>query len=440
MFMAMTPLASAATPPFPDMQKSWFEYQNAVSYLIGKKVIEGYPDGTFQPKKTVNRAELLKIIFTARGGNTPVTGSCFSDVPEDSWFAPFVCAAKRRDIVNGYSDGTFKPEQAVNFAEAIKIMLRTYGRQVTEKTGEDWFEPFADELDDDDILRRSSYIPWEPLTRERAADLITRFVRFEDERKVPNLSQGCGKAKTDVATTINVNGVPRSFLLTIPKNYKVHDPSPLIVAFHGRTNSNEQVRAYYGLDRNADDFIIAYPAALKKDNGSFSWSDPSDKASGIRDVAFFDAIVEHLATELCVDMDEIYTVGHSLGAWMANTVACVRGGIVRGSATVGGDGVITDCSGPTASMMINNPHDSLSPFKSAVAIRDMRLKENACLTDTKPMPPDSLKCQKYVTCDGGNTVVWCPHENDIDSQGNNYPHNWPLSAADAMVSFFKGLK
>lgn len=422
-FARWSPGTGAASIPFPDMSTSWYGYQESVTYLMQKGAIEGYPDGTFHPKDTINRAEFLKLIFRSRGALEPAAGRCFADVRTEAWYAPYVCAAKRRGIVNGYkvsSRTLFRPEQEVVFAEAIKMMLRAYDKDVLEGVGERWYEPYALELDRSDILPQHSYLPAEPLNRERAADLIARFVQYEEERKVPRLSPGCGKAPLASDLKVVVTGQERSFLLTIPSAYVEHDPAPLIVAFHGRTNTAEQVRQYFGLDREAKDFIIAYP-------------------SGEHDLAFFDAIVEELGMHYCIDMERIFVVGHSLGASFANTVACVRGGVVRASATVGGSAVLTDCAGPSAALIINNSHDALSPHASAELMRDIRVRENACSVQTEETEPRTLACRSSVTCLADNPVVFCPHTIDEDHRGVYYPHVWPPPAAQAVVEFFEGL-
>ena len=60
-----------------------------------------------------------------------------------------------------------------------------------------------------------------------------------------------------------VNGMTRSYLTTIGKKYTTKKPIPLIVAFHGRTNSNDMVREYYKLDRVTNgEAIIIYPSGL----------------------------------------------------------------------------------------------------------------------------------------------------------------------------------
>ncbi len=434
--------AIATAQPFADMQHSWYRYREAAQYLQAKDILQGYDDGTFRPKETINRAELLKIVFKGRSDVTPVSRRCFSDVSPDEWYAPYVCAAKNRGIVKGYQNGTFKPAEPVNFAEAIKIVLNAYGHEVTESQGSEWYLPYVEELERLEILSKHSYVPWTPLNRERAADLLWRMLRYEDERFIARLSPGCTKAPPVLPpVTLSVGGRDRDFLLTIPKNYKAHDPAPLIVAFHGRTNSNAQVRSYMRLDREIGDSIIAYPAAIKNDNGSYSWANPGDKPQEIRDIAFFDAIVEKLAETYCIDLDRISTVGHSLGAWMANTVACVRGGAVMASATVGGDSVITKCAGPAAALIAHNPKDTLAAFSGAERVRKLRLETNACAWETENTGPATLNCVRHANCAGGNDILWCPHTIDTDEHdGTFYPHTWPRATAAAIGDFFASIE
>lgn len=440
-FLVQAAPVSAAPMPFPDMGNTWYRYREAAQYLKDQDVLGGYPDGNFKPKETINRAELLKIVFKGRSDVVPVRRRCFSDVSPDEWYAPYVCAAKNRGIVDGFENGTFKPGEPVNFAEAVKIVLIAYGHDVPESSGEGWYKPYTQELERLEILPRHSYVPWAPLTRERAADLLWRILRFENDRVIPRLSAGCNRAVPDTPpVTVEVAGIRREFLVTIPNRYVSHDPAPLVVAFHGRTNSNEQVRSYMRLDRNLIDSIIVYPAAIKNDAGTYSWADPGDTASEIRDIAFFDAIVERMAADYCVDMDRISVVGHSLGAWMANTVACVRGGAVMASATVGGDSVITTCAGPAAAMIAHNPKDTLAPFSGALAVRKLRTDTNFCGWETVKSGPGELNCVRHESCASGNDVLWCPHTIVTDERGLFYPHTWPRDTAEFIAAFLQSIK
>lgn len=100
----------------------------AIEYLYEHGIVGGYPDGTFKPGNTVNRAELLKIL-AAREGMHPQGEKyrdCFPDVKTE-WFAPYVCYAKEQGWVSGYPDGTFRPGNTVNTAEAVKIIMIAIG-------------------------------------------------------------------------------------------------------------------------------------------------------------------------------------------------------------------------------------------------------------------------------------------------------------------------
>lgn len=103
-------------------------HESAIDSLYKRGMISGYPDGSFRPEQTVNRAELLKIL-AAREGVRPEADTyrdCFPDVTTE-WFAPYVCYAKEQSWVNGYPDGTFRPGNTVNTAEAIKIVMIAIG-------------------------------------------------------------------------------------------------------------------------------------------------------------------------------------------------------------------------------------------------------------------------------------------------------------------------
>lgn len=416
---------------FPDTQDLWFRHSEAINYLQQKGAIGGYPDGTYKPHQPINRAEFLKIVFKGRSDVQPVGRRCFSDVNPDQWYAPYVCAAARRGIVDGYPNGTFQPGQTINTAEAIKIVLNAYEQNITEGTGEQWYAPYVQFLDENDILGEHSYLPWVELDRLHAADLLWRLLRYEEEQIIPRFSDGCGKAKPAVKNSMNVNGEQRNFLLTVPSAYVVHDPVPLVLAFHGRTSNYEAVRSYYKFDREMHDAIIVYPAARQNGNGAHVYEQA--------EIDFFDALVEDLSKKYCIDMDRIYLAGHSLGGWFANKIACLRGNVVRASASVGTSGFIGECTGPAAALLIHNPADRLASFSGSERIREERIVENGCNWQTEPVTPREFNCIQHQACTA-NPVTFCPHELDTDSRGQYYPHHWPRNTAQHMWNFFRNIQ
>lgn len=114
----------------------------AILYLKTNGIIDGYPDGTFRPDGEINRGELMKILVEGMGTDPdPSTyNNCFSDVV-DEWYAPYVCYAKEQNWVDGYSNGAFKPEQSVKKIETIKMLLNSQEVDIPDSIDG---EPFMD--------------------------------------------------------------------------------------------------------------------------------------------------------------------------------------------------------------------------------------------------------------------------------------------------------
>jgi hypothetical protein len=87
-------------------------------------IVEGYPDGTFLPDAPVTRAEALAMLIrAARAQELPseTMNIHFSDVPENTWFAPWVRIGLNLALIDGYDDGSFRPHLAITRAEAAKV-------------------------------------------------------------------------------------------------------------------------------------------------------------------------------------------------------------------------------------------------------------------------------------------------------------------------------
>ena len=117
---------------FQDVSKNHENYE-AIESLKSYGIIKGYSDGTFRPANTVNRAEALKIIVLGSGVEVAsgVDTSGFPDVPADAWFAPVLVKAKNLGIIKGDPNGNFVGERSVNMAETFKILLSASGVRVS---------------------------------------------------------------------------------------------------------------------------------------------------------------------------------------------------------------------------------------------------------------------------------------------------------------------
>jgi uncharacterized protein YjdB len=114
----MAGTAYAAT----DINGHWAK-QTIVKWL-SRGLIKGYPDGTFGPDKTVNRAEFVTMVNEAFGLNDVSATSSFKDVQPKDWFYEQVSSAAKAGYTAGYPDNTFKPGNLITRAEAA-VMVAT---------------------------------------------------------------------------------------------------------------------------------------------------------------------------------------------------------------------------------------------------------------------------------------------------------------------------
>lgn len=128
-FFTATPTANSGFFKDLDEENPFYE---AITYLHQHGIIQGYSDQTFRPDQKINRAETLKILLLGSNISVPdtVTSGGFFDVPKDSWYARFVTKGKQIGIVKGNPDGSFAPERNVNLAEALKMIINTNGFSV----------------------------------------------------------------------------------------------------------------------------------------------------------------------------------------------------------------------------------------------------------------------------------------------------------------------
>ena len=109
--------------PFKDIKFHWAE--DYIDDLRLQGVVQGKMEGIFSPDSALTRAELVKIVLELFDISVPssVSTEPFSDVSTSQWYAVYISAAKDAGIVDGYGNGTFRPNQNINRAEALKILL-----------------------------------------------------------------------------------------------------------------------------------------------------------------------------------------------------------------------------------------------------------------------------------------------------------------------------
>ena len=134
LIMSITIIPKAqAQATFSDVPESHPFYQY-ITTLNQAGIIDGYSDGTFKPDNPVSRAAALKIIF-GTANLSEVDLAPFPDVPAAEWFAKYIARAKEIGIVKGNPDGLFNPGDKVDKAAFFKMLLIANGIDVSKHEG-----------------------------------------------------------------------------------------------------------------------------------------------------------------------------------------------------------------------------------------------------------------------------------------------------------------
>lgn len=115
---------------FSDIVGHWAELNIRKAAQLG--FVEGYPDGTFRPQRHVTRAEFVTMLARALNWTNSESGQVdFADYEEiPAWAAPYVAAASERGVIEGYEDRTFRSSRPITRDEATKMMVIALGLDI----------------------------------------------------------------------------------------------------------------------------------------------------------------------------------------------------------------------------------------------------------------------------------------------------------------------
>ncbi len=171
--LLLSQMTLAQTQTFMDVPTAYTN-KDAIEYLKDSNVIQGYEDNTYKPDNRINRAEFVKIIVASLV-SSPTGSDCFTDVGKE-WFAPYVCTAKRAGYIQGYADGSFKPGNYINFAEASKIIDEALKVQPdATNTNKEWFAGYVNGLAKKKAIPSTVQFFDKDVSRGEMAEIIWRL-------------------------------------------------------------------------------------------------------------------------------------------------------------------------------------------------------------------------------------------------------------------------
>ncbi|WP_369688912.1 S-layer homology domain-containing protein [Bacillus sp. FJAT-26390] len=168
-----------------------------IEELAGRLIIQGTGDETFEPSRSVTRAEFAAIITGALGLYKEAGVKSFSDVSEDSWYAASLAAATEYGLISGYADGSFRPNEKISREEAMVILARSFSLMELKPgfTQAELDQGLASFGDKDELKSWSQasvrltvllgivngsndqLLPAEPMTREQLAAVIVKLLQ-----------------------------------------------------------------------------------------------------------------------------------------------------------------------------------------------------------------------------------------------------------------------
>lgn len=148
-------------------------HTSAINMLDGLDLLAGNVLDGAQPAGTITRAEIAALLLAISGYDTITSGNTFfSDVPESHWAAAKINTACELGYINGYGDGTFRPDAPVTGAELIKMLVGVLGYNQVALSRGGWPTGYMLEGGSLGLLKSVTLVQDQPVTYGQACQAI----------------------------------------------------------------------------------------------------------------------------------------------------------------------------------------------------------------------------------------------------------------------------
>ena len=197
--LTLTLLAfSSYASGFSDGDSIGTSYRDAVERMVERRVLSGFPDGSFQPEGTLTREQGAKIVaYIILGddiGSLVCVISPFDDVDVSRWSAPCIDFCVEKGVLLGYGNGLYGPEDTLTGDQFAKMLLCALGLSRTGNyagTGDEWYKAVRDDAGAAGLYNGDRNMASDkPISRQQAALLAWNAVSaasVSDGRDDPGL-------------------------------------------------------------------------------------------------------------------------------------------------------------------------------------------------------------------------------------------------------------
>ncbi len=162
---------------FKDLNKNDYAYDQIIE-LINKDIISGYPDNTFKPNNNVKRAEFTKMLVYALGYEELINEKTYEfDDLTNHWANETVKVAVNKGLIKGVGNGKFAPEENITGAEVIAMIVRAEGLEQKAKSieGNNWYDGYLEIGRERNLLYKNFNLK-ENATRAQCAEVVSRLI------------------------------------------------------------------------------------------------------------------------------------------------------------------------------------------------------------------------------------------------------------------------
>ncbi|MGG4146051.1 S-layer homology domain-containing protein [Paenibacillus algorifonticola] len=183
---------------FSDSSNHWGNKSISIAVKLG--IVDGYQDGMFRPDESVTRAEFAAMIFRAFALKTDSQTSISFHDTASSWASPYINTLAAKGIVNGYADGSFKPDGTITRAEMVAILARLLDlgklsagdpASFEDVNSSYWAKDVIEQASAAHLIQGVSAHTFEPNSSGSRAEALTIIIRaLESNSSIKELIQG----------------------------------------------------------------------------------------------------------------------------------------------------------------------------------------------------------------------------------------------------------
>lgn len=187
---------------FSDIQNHWAK--ECISQMAQRKLVTGYPDGSFRPNATITRAEFAVLMLNAFP-DAPVnrSGTTFKDVPPNHWAHQAIQDAYKREFFSGYPGGMFQPNQPIVRSQAIGVLAGAKNYNIPINPEAILRQYFEDAVQIPDYAKNAI----------ASAAVNTLVVNYPNIKQLkPNQNASRGEVAALLCRALNIYAVPPQYI------------------------------------------------------------------------------------------------------------------------------------------------------------------------------------------------------------------------------------